>query len=222
MQTFRLTAIACLMVLMAAPVFADKETAQYRKIENLLDATVLADVTYEELDIKDVLKDIAKRANVSIVTDKKALAALDEDDRKITLDLANIKAGNVLNIVLGDVGLKKTYQYSVLYITSKERAKKKTSTKTYDVRDITVKIKDFAGPRLRLKSESDDGPPIEYPDDDDDIETDDIVELIEDTIDADWGGDASVSIINKQLVIRATRETHKEVKALLGQLRASK
>lgn len=214
-----------LSLMLIAPVFAgdDKDEATYRKIESQLESTTIDVLAYEEADCTEVVKDIARKARVTIAFDKKALDEVDEDDRKITLELAEIKAMNALNIVLDQIGLFKQYKNGILYITTQEKAAGSTITKTYDVRDITVKINDFPAPRLRLKGNDDDtgGAIIEIPRDDE-VETDDIVEMIEESVEADWGGTATVIVAQGQLIVRAPREVHKDVAELLDQLRSSK
>jgi hypothetical protein len=223
----RLFAIA-LVALLAAPLVAQssaaaKEEATYRKMESALESTKLDTFAYEDADVSEVIKDIAKKCRITIVFDKKALEGLSADERKITLELADIKASNALNIVVDQIGLHKAYKNGVLYITTKEKAEGATVTKTYDVRDITVKIKDFPAPRLRLRGEEEgSGPSIEFPEENTDLDTDEIVEMIEDSVDADWGGKATVKIVKGQLIITAPRTVHKKVNDLLDQLRASK
>ena len=225
MTRFMLALVA--LILAFSPVFAGEKAdeATYRKIENQLDATVLDTVAYDEADVTEVIKDFARNGRITIVLDKKALEEVDEDDRLISLELADIKLGNALNIVLDQIGLVKSYKNGVLYITTEEKAKGVTITKIYDIRDITVKIRNFPAPTIRLRSNEGDGqgPIVVIPDEEpDDPEVDDVVEIIEDTIDADWGDTASISVIKGQLIIRATRVVHKSVASLLGQLRASK
>lgn len=214
---------AILALMCGAPLFAqDKEDATYRKIEAQLDSTVIPNLSFEDADIADVVKQIAKKANITIIIDKKALEGVSASDRKITLELAEIKAGNALNIVIDQVKLKKSYKNGVLYITTEEKAEEAVVTKTYDVRDITVKITDFPAPKLRLKARDDSssGPIIEYPDDaKQPPSADDIVEQIEESVKADWGGKASVTIVKGHLLVRATRAVQKEVAKLLNQLR---
>jgi type II secretory pathway component GspD/PulD (secretin) len=224
----RLFAIA-LVALLAAPLVAQKSAAAkeettYRKIESSLESTKLDTFAYEDADVSEVIKDIAKKCRITIVFDKKALEGLSADDRKITLELADIKASNALNIVVDQIGLHKAYKNGVLYITTKEKAEGATVTKTYDVRDITVKIKDFPAPKLRLRGEDEDsGPIFEYPEDEGkSVDTDEIVAMIEDSVDADWGGKATLKIVTGQLIITAPRTVHKKINNLLDQLRASK
>lgn len=222
---------ALLVLLIATPLVAQRvvkdaaanEEATYRKIEAQLEATKLDTLAYEDADITEVVKDIAKKCRVTIVFDKKALEEVSQDDRKITVELADIKAGNALNIVIDQVGLHKAYKNGVLYITTKEKAESSTLTKTYDVRDITAKISDFPAPKLRLKAadDSSSGPIVEYPKEDEPT-VDDIVEMIEESVDADWGGAASIKIAQGQLIVNASRKVHKEVADLLSQLRSAK
>jgi hypothetical protein len=221
----RLLAAFLLTLGLIAPVFAgdDADEATYRKIESQLESTTIDVLAYEEADCTEVVKDIAKKARVTIAFDKTALEGVAEDDRKITLELAEIKAMNALNIVLDQIGLHKQYKNGILYITTEEKAAEATITKTYDVRDITVKINDFPAPRLRLKGNEDDtgGVVIDIPREDE-VETEDVVEMIEESVDADWGGTASVTIAQGQLIVRAPRNVHKDVAELLDQLRSSK
>lgn len=225
-RMFRLFALALLLGFVSAPLFAgdDKDEATYRKIEAQLESTTLDTLAYEEADVTEVVKDIASKARITIVIDKKALEDVSEDDRLITLELADVKAGNALNIVLDQIKLVKMYKNGVLYITNEEKAQGAVTTKVYDVRDITVKINDFPAPKLRLKAADDNtnGPIVEFPDDEKDVATEDIVEMIEESVDADWGGAASVSIVKGQLIVRASREVHKDVANLLDQLRSAK
>ncbi|KAA0209593.1 hypothetical protein EDM80_14630 [bacterium] len=206
-------------------VFADdvkKEEATYKKIEAKLDSTTLSVVNYDETDVNEVIKDFAKKGQITIVLDKKALEGVAEADRKITLELADIKLGNALNIVLDQIGLVKSYKNGVLYITTQEKAQGAISTKTYDVRDITMKVQDFPAPEIRLKAQDEQrGPVVDIPKEDPPT-TEDIVEMIESTVKADWGSTAKITIAQGQLIVSAPRDVQKSVADLLDQLRASK
>lgn len=218
--------LALMAALGGAPLFAgdEKDDATYRKMESQLDSTILPTLAYEDADVVDVVKDIAKKARVTIVWDKDALAAISEDDRKITMELAEVKASNALNIVLDQVKLKRAYKNGVLYLTTEEKAQESTITKTYDVRDITVKINDFPAPKIRLKAADDStsGPIIEIEPEKEEVEAEDIVQLIEESVTADWGGKHSVKVVKGNLIVTAPRNVQKEVANLLAQLRASK
>ncbi|MCC6466303.1 MAG: hypothetical protein IT463_13270 [Planctomycetes bacterium] len=219
----RFVAAVALLAALGMPALADDDST-YKKIESQLESTTLDKVAYEEADVETVIKDIAQKARVTIVIDKKALEGVDEDDKKITLELADIKAMSALNIVIEQIKLHKSFKNGVLYITTEEKAEEASILKTYDVRDITAKVKDFPAPEIRLRGadDNDAGPIIEIPDEEKDVETDEIVEMIEDSVQADWGGKASVTIVKGSLLVRATRKVHKEVESLLNQLRSAK
>lgn len=217
-------AMALCLVLGTGGVLANdkKDEAAYKKIEAQLESVKLDVFSFNEADIVDVVKDIGKRARITVVIEKAALESLDEDARKITLELADIKAGNALNIVLDQTGLYKSYKNGILYITTKERAESKTLTKTYDVRDITAKVVDFPAPEIRLRSEDNASGPQYVEPEKEEPTTEDIVEMIEESVDADWGGTCSVTIAKGNLIIRAPRSVHKEVAELLDMLRGAK
>ncbi len=225
MKKLMLLAALCGGLFAFAPVNADevaKEEATYKKIEAKLDATVVPTVAYDEVDVTEVIKDFAKKGSITIVIDKKALEGVSADDRKITLELADVKLGNALNIVIDQIGLVKSYKNGILYITTKEKAQGTVSTKTYDVRDITMRITDFPTPEIKLKAQDEaSGPDIIVPDEDPPT-TDDIIEMIEGAVTADWGNTAKITVAQGQLIITAPREVHKSVANLLDQLRETK
>lgn len=221
----RFAAIACVLFFVASPLFAQRASDEvaYQRIETQLDATRFETFMYEDADVTDVVKDIARRCRITIVFERKTLEALSDDDRKITLELADIKAANALNILLNQLALKRYFRDGILYIGTQEKAAETTFTRTYDVRDVTNKIRDFPAPKLRLRGNEDGGRvQIRLPEERNEVDTDDIVEIIEDTVDADWGGNASIQVIKGVLVVTATRETHKEVRALIRQLRTTR
>lgn len=218
----KLSGIIALAVLLAAPLMADDEAA-HRKIATQLDTTKIASLLYENGDLEEVVKDIAKQARINVVFGKDVLEDLDAGKRSITIELTDIKAGNALNIVLDQAGLKRSFRHGVLYVVDEENAEEASIRKLYDVRDITANIRDFPAPRLRLRGdEGGAGPQIRLPKEPDDPEVEDVVEMIEDNIEADWGNTANVSEVKGQLIIRAPRAVHQEVADLLRQLRAAK
>jgi len=211
------------LVSLVAPGVSANDELKYQRIESKLKTKRLDTVKYEEVDITEVVKDIAKKAGVNILVDKKALKEIDEDDRVIELELADITADNALNIVIEQVGLVRSYKFGLLFLTTKEKAQERTILRSYDIRDITVKIKDFPSPKLRLKGEDAASGIIEFPDQEDDPpDADEIIEMIEESVEADWGGTASVREVKGHLVVRAPRDVQVEVAKLLAQLRASK
>ena len=219
-----LLGLPLLMALLAAPLFA-QDDAEYRKVESKLDAAVIDSLILEDTDIKEAVKYIAKKAGVTILFDRTALDGMDADDRELTLELTEIKASNALNLVLAEVGLVKGFKHGFLYVMAEANVEAEIKTATYDVRDITLRIKDFQGPKLRLTGDIDERTDLDnFLDELDEtrLDSEDIEELVEDSVDADWGDAASLKVVKGQLVVRATREVQKEVAALLDQLRAGR
>ena len=72
------------LVLAFSPVFAGEkgDEATYRKIEAKLESTVLENVAYDEADVKEVIKDFARKGRITIVLDKAALDDVDDDDHR--------------------------------------------------------------------------------------------------------------------------------------------
>jgi hypothetical protein len=217
--------LSCLLLLAtAAPLFAqDRDEAAHRRIEAQLRATRIPVLAYEEADVTQVVRDIARAARVTIVFDRRALADVPEERRRVTLELQDLRADQALNLVLMDTGLHLAYRAGVLHVTTRERVQQATILRIYDIRDLTARVRDFPAPRIRLRDSNDPGPVIDIPQENDRaVDADDVVDMIETTIDADWGGTCTVRISRGQLVVRAPRDVQREVAALLGQLRASR
>jgi hypothetical protein len=200
----------------------DRSEARHRAIANALQTTRMERVSYEDVDFTVVVRDIARLTQSNIVVDRRALADLEEDDRVITLELSDMRAGNVLNIVLDQVGLVKSYRSGILFLTTAERRDAVTVARVYDIRDITVRIQDFPAPDIRLREGDNQGPAMRWPREDDQPTADDIVDMIEDQVRADWGGTASLRVTRGQLVVRAPQHVQVEVARLLAQLRAAR
>lgn len=97
-------------------------------------------------------------------------------------------------------------------------AKPVTYSKVYDVREITMPIRDFPAPEIGLGKAKDPQPKDEGKDKGTTI--DDLIETIEATVEPDvWGRNGfSISKFKGTLVISASREVHRKVRALLAQL----
>jgi hypothetical protein len=97
-------------------------------------------------------------------------------------------------------------------------AKVVTYAKVYDVREITMPIRDFPAPEIGLGKAKDAQPKND--DKDKGTSIDDLIETIESTVDPDvWGQTGfSISKFKGQLVISASREVHRKIRALLAQL----
>ncbi|MGE0435203.1 MAG: hypothetical protein AB7K09_00725 [Planctomycetota bacterium] len=204
-----------------------QEERAHEMIKNQLDSKKL-DMDFDETSLEDVLEYIKQRSGINIVLDPKV--ADDVAEEPISLTLKNISLGSALRIILDFVEMTYTFRHGVLWITSPEEAwKGRTILHIYDVRDLTMRIKNFPGIRIRLRGDDGGGGggPV-WEDEDEPVEvptTDDLEEIIPEVCNREsWDNnpEASIMTVMGMLVIRQTPEVHKEIMQLLSQLRANR
>lgn len=197
---------------LSAPVLADNGEL---KINAALEASVFNTVEWNDTTLKEAMRDVAKKAGINIVIDSKNVDA----EQKLTLSLANMTCANLLGVVADVLKLRRYVSDNVLWITTKEEAIKniRTVTRTYDVRDITMEIRNFRGPRIENGRLKDDQPDDEK----EPITIDEVIELIEKNVESEVWGQAgySISPFGGQLVISASSDIHRKVRRFLNQLR---
>jgi hypothetical protein len=95
-----------------------------------------------ETPFSDVIKDIAKNHEITIVLDPEGMTEADvTPDQLITLNLKGISLRSVLRILLGPLHLTYVIKDEVLQITSEEKASEQLVTKVYPVGDLVVPIR---------------------------------------------------------------------------------
>ncbi|MGE0434004.1 MAG: hypothetical protein AB7K09_06925 [Planctomycetota bacterium] len=202
------------------------EQRQHEQLKLAMD-TKKIDMDFDEVALSDVIEFIRNRASVSIVLDPKV--GDEVADEPITLTLKNITLANAMRIILDFVELTWTYRHGVIWITSAEEAwKGRTVLHIYDVRDLTMKIRNFAGTRIRLRGdESGQAGPIWIEDEPivEPTDVDTLTDIIPEVVARDsWSDNPEASIITVMgmLVIRQTPEVHQEIAKLLAQLRQNR
>ena len=188
--------------------------------------TKISDATYENADFVDVIKEIARKTNTSIIVSKGVKA----ENYRVDLTLSNIKASSLLNIILRQNDLKLQVADGIFFIRTQEEAKlhARVSMRLYDLRDITMKIRNFKAPKIGLRDSE--GNTVNVPDDDDDEEqeepmtADEVMDLISENIESDlWGqGKHRLAVFRKHLVVTTSAEVHLKVARFLNQLRATR
>jgi len=111
-----------------------KMTAKEEAIMKALDRTI--DVDFQKDNFDGVLESLRKTLKVEITTDKRGLteAAVGEDTT-VTLKM-RASARTVLKRILGDLNLAYAIKDEAILITSQERAKDMTTTRTYYIGDL--------------------------------------------------------------------------------------
>jgi hypothetical protein len=185
------------------------------RAETRLSTTVMPAVAWENVPLRDVVRQIAREARVSILTDNRHIDA----NKSVTLEVANLSSLNVLELVLLHTGYVRQMRNGVIWVTSKERAEAnpRTMSRTYDVRDITMPIQDFPAPEMGLGERIPAGrPPVrEEP-----TSIDDLIDLIQNQVTPDkWETNGfSIRQFKGTLIISATAEAHRAIRRLLAQL----
>ncbi len=138
-------------------------------------------------------------------------------------DLANpIGVRSLLDLVVDQAGgaVGWTIRDDLVLVTTKALAEGPPVLASYDVRALTVPVRDFPGPRLGLTASG-----FEYQEEEPAepraaIEEDSLVDLIQDNVELDsWNEpDRSIAAHNGVLLIRQTPGVHRRVATLLARL----
>jgi hypothetical protein len=146
---------------------------------------------------------------------------------RITLKVKDVSMKAALRLILHPRDLRCVFRNQVIVIGTKDRLGGRMVTRVYDIREIMLPVRDFAGPRMELQ------PPgsmligcliVFEPDDRPRAICEELVaDLIKTCIgDASWEGEASISQVNGLLVVSQTSAIHDEVGRLLDRLRLYK
>lgn len=204
--------VVFVLSLMITPVSQAQDKAHAN--ETKLKTTQITSIEWEETTIKDAIAELKRKTGLNFVIDKDV-----DGDETVSLELSGVNAKQVLDIMLKQKELARLHKDGVIWIVEEDDKNKKAklTTRLYDIRDITMPIRDFKGPNVKTGEvdDADDG-------NDRDIETtDDIIELVEDSVEPDlWGNDGYAIVAFKgQLIVTASTEVHGKVSNLLALLR---
>lgn len=153
---------------------------------------------FVETPLADVIEYLAKKHNINIQLDKKALdnAGLGSDT-PITRTLRDISLRSALRLILREFDLTWLIESEVLMITTIDEAGQRLDPQVYDVDDLVT----IEGG-------------LDY---DSLIET--ITSIVAPTTWDDVGGPGSVAPLHRMLVISQTAEVHEQIASLLAELR---
>jgi len=212
-------------------------------------ATRIERLEYPEVNFVDVIQDLRDQTGVNIHPKwNMLLLARVEQRTPVNVDLNNVTFEKGLEVVLEDVGgvgvpLGYVVSDGVITISTKDDLATRTLTLVYDIRDLIVRVPNFAGRDVDLSAVSGgndggggffDGDTAE--DNEDNVSTkseliNNIMYLIQQSIDPNsWmpigtvgaPGGGSISELGGQFVITQTAENHKAIRDLIGQLREAR
>ncbi len=143
-----------------------------------------------------------------------------EETDLFDLKLANARLLDVLGIITKASELRFVYGDGIIWLKHKSLVVEETYLKVYDIRLAVTKMRSFPGPRMGLRSSSDE----DEPEEEDTTQTfsgldQELIEqlirrhVLPDTWDVEKG--PSLSVANGLLIIRQSYRGHREVRKLL-------
>ena len=191
-------------------------------------ATQRVSLDFDDAPALEVFKFLRQTSGVNLVVDQAARTDSGLDDKRLSLEVTEIPLRSAMTLVLDFVELVVRWRHGVLLVTTADRARGDSTLQIYDVRDITYKLTNFAGPKIELASGSgaDDGGGLMFGDDggeDATPTTDEILETVKSALGeaADAPG-CSIALLGGLLVVRQTAEGHREILNVLGMLRSTR
>jgi hypothetical protein len=145
----------------------------------------------------------------------------------VTLQVEDLPAGDILDLILKFKKLGRAFRHGVLLITTPAKSEGQVLMRVYDVRDLAVPLKDFPGPEIELKGGGETSPAIftDEPADAKSMPPESIVEQIKSSTGAgswDENPKCRITIFKGMLIILQTAKIHHEISALLDNLRQTR
>jgi hypothetical protein len=206
-----------LALLMALFIQDDTNTQIMNKIK-----AMQVDLDYSETPFEEVLTYLREFSGVNIIVDP----AVDTSSMKVSIKVKSVRLQSAMRLIFSQFELVGIVKDGILHITTKDKRNQNVSIQIYDIRDLTVKINDFCGPRLELMTNQPSVIVIDPDPQPDRLDPDFIMELIRETCGgASWEENPNAGIMltpNGQLMVAQTKEVHAEIKELVTRLREIK
>jgi type II secretory pathway component GspD/PulD (secretin) len=197
-------------------------------IQRKLD-TMKIDLAFENTKLEDILAFIRDFSGLNIILDAAVRDKVDPD-KAITFKVKDLVLKNVLKLLLSQFGLDyHITEEKVVLLTDPKKAGGGNVLELHDIRDILVKLQDFAGPRVELVSPQAGGAgpltgatfTLDEPKESS-VGEEQIVDLIKENIaPGTWEGDQTIEKTpNQQLLVNAPPKVHRELREFLGKLRS--
>jgi type II secretory pathway component GspD/PulD (secretin) len=225
---------AVILGLIAMPALAQEggNESDPRKAEvvNKLN-TMRVSVDFNNQTLEEALSFLRDYSGLNMVVDAEVYKSQSEDQLKITLKVKDLLLKSVLKLMLSSRELTAMYKDGVVLIVPKGKIDKAVTLQLYDVRDLLVKLQDFAGPKVELVSpQKGGGGPLtgatftlEEPRST--ITEEFITDMVkQNTGDKSWdeNPNASINLTNGVLVVSQSKRVHEEIKRFVNLLRQFK
>lgn len=210
-----------LITMLASALIQDR--SQTEAIESKLN-TMVIDLNFEDTSLVDAVRYFREYTGLNWVIDPD----VDKGADSVTLRLRGVKVITALRLMLKDLELAAVVKDGMVVIVTKESLNELVVTRVYDIRDLLIKINNFAGPRLELlpgNGNPQSGINVTWTEEPNDQVVD--ASMIEDIILSTTGGDswdenpnAKLTMSpNGMLVIAQSKKVHAEIERLIAMLR---
>ncbi|HLG43326.1 MAG TPA: hypothetical protein VI643_08170 [Planctomycetota bacterium] len=186
--------------------------------------TMVIDLNFEDASLADVVRYFREYTGLNWLIDPE----VGEGDGKVTLRLKGVKVVTAMRLILRDMNLAAVVKDGMVVIVTKEALQNFVVTRIYDVRDLFIKINNFAGPRLELLpgQGAGGGPGVSFTLEEP-VEAKIDQGMLEDILRSTTGGDswdenanAAITMApNGLMIIAQTKKVHAEIERLIGMLR---
>jgi tetratricopeptide (TPR) repeat protein len=149
--------------------------------------------------------------------------------KQVTFRVRDIQLRTAMRLMLDQFELDYVVDESrIVKITTRDKAGGRAVPELHDIRDILVRIQDFAGPKVELTAPGGAGAALagasftlEEPKESS-VSEEQIVDLIKDNVaPGSWEGEYTIEKTpNQQLIVNHTPKVHKELQQFLGRLRS--
>jgi len=191
--------------------------------------TMKIDLAFENTKLEDILAFIRDFSGLNIILDAAVRDKVDPD-KPVTFKVKDLVLKNVLKLLLSQFNLDyHITEEKVVLLTDPKKAGGGSVLELHDIRDILVKLQDFAGPKVELVSPSKGGGgpltgatfTLDEPKESS-VGEEQIVDLIKENISpGTWEGEQTIEKTpNQQLLVNAPPRVHRELREFLGKLRS--
>lgn len=191
--------------------------------------TMKIDLAFENTKLEDILAFIRDFSGLNILLDAAVRDKVDPD-KPVTFKVKDLVLKNVLKLLLSQFNLDyHITEEKVVLLTDPKKAGGGSVLELHDIRDILVKLQDFAGPKVELVSpQKGGGGPLtgatftlDEPKESS-VGEEQIVDLIKENISpGTWEGEQTIEKTpNQQLLVNAPPRVHRELREFLGKLRS--
>ncbi len=207
------------VLILAAPALAQEKADPVKSEYDGKLRGMRISIDYNNAALEDVISYMREVSGMNLFVSNKAK---EKGELRVSLKVQDLPMRSVLNLMLKPHGLTYIYKEGVLYITTTEDAMTDVVMEIYDVRDLLYPIQHFPGAEMSLGDQL--GAVMAT----DDAAADQEMPIV-DIVKAHTGGKtweenpkAAINMQNGLLVVKQTKEVHKQIQRLMGQLRIFK